>query len=204
MLVYNEDTEQIDVRRTASVWILNDRIEAIVDDLKVLSLPAGTEILDVKHKIVSPGFVNTHIHSWQAVYRTHGPNVTLTHYMPWFSQRGYAASQFSAQDIYFSILECYLEGLNAGVTSYIDHAHHNARKEHVRSGFEACVASGARIWWCYDLSPAQDFPRQEQWKILKDIAADRNDDGLVTQGLAFDTFCFVSDDDLPEAKTMMK
>ena len=73
-----------------------------------------------------------------------------------------ATKAFTAEDVYISSLEGYLEGLNAGVTSYVDHAHNNWCREEVERGYKAAVDSGARVWWCYDIAPSDGFSVEEQ------------------------------------------
>lgn len=55
--------ESIRVRPRSSVVIQHDRITRIIDDEEeTYEAPKGAEIIDVRGKIVSPGFVNTHVH----------------------------------------------------------------------------------------------------------------------------------------------
>ena len=71
--------------------------------------------------------------------------------------------------IYISCLEGYFEGLNVGVTSYVEHAHNKWNAEVVEPGHNVAVDSGARVWWCYDIAPWDEFPEGEQSDILDRI-----------------------------------
>ncbi|KAJ0115517.1 hypothetical protein J7T55_012797 [Diaporthe amygdali] len=82
-----------------------------------------------------------------------------------------AVKAFTPEDIYIGSLEGYLEGLNAGVTSYVEHAHNNWDGAVVKPGYQAAVDSKTRVWWCYDIASRPDFPVEEQWGIISEIAA---------------------------------
>ncbi|OJJ57320.1 hypothetical protein ASPSYDRAFT_90616 [Aspergillus sydowii CBS 593.65] len=185
VISFDIETKSIRVLRRASVLIVDDRIAAVEEDSDAITVPDGTEIIDVSGKIVSPGFVNAHVHMWQSAYRTLGPNVTLSQYFDWMSQSSPGAqAAFRADDIYFSSLEGYLEGINGGVTSYVEHAHNNWSPEVMRAGHRAAVHSGARIWWCYDVADHDHFPIAQQWTAFGDLA--KYDFPLVLPGLSLD------------------
>ena len=186
VLTFDDAANAIKVLRRASVLIVDDRVAAIGENADDLSVPFGAEIIDVQGKIVAPGFVNTHVHMWQSVYRTIAPDLVLAHYFSWLSQMSDTATKaVTPNDIYISCLEGYLEGLNAGVTSYLDHAHNNWSREVVEPGYEAAVDSGARVWWCYDVAPSDQFSSEEQWDVLGRIAAEAKP-SLVLLGLSLD------------------
>lgn len=208
VLTFDDTTQSIKVLRRASILIVDDRITAIAEKDDEFSVPAGSEIIDVQGKIVSPGFVNTHVHMWQSVYRTIGPNVALVQYFGWLSQMSATATKaFMPNDIYISSLEGYLEGLNAGVTSHVEHAHNNWSREVVEPGYEAAVDSGARVWWCYDVAPSDKFSMEEQWDILGRLAAKPTQSPVVL-GLSLDGLApsFLNDPtgQLEHAKQMVR
>lgn len=189
VLSFDDRAKSIKVLHRASVLIVDDRITAIAENAHDLSIPEGSEIINVQGKIVSPGFVNTHVHTWQSVYRTIGPNAVLAQYFGWLSQMSETATKaFTPEDVYISSLEGYLEGLNAGVTSHVEHAHNNWSPKVVEPGYEAAVDSGARVWWCYDVAPTDNFSAEEQWGTLGRIVAKATPSpvllGLSLDGLA--------------------
>ncbi|QIW95044.1 hypothetical protein AMS68_000562 [Peltaster fructicola] len=164
---FDDKTLTINVRRNASILISNGIIQEIVDDLSADRIPQGTEVIDVQGKIVSPGFVNTHVHMWQAALRTMGPNVTLPHYFDCFSMTSKVASAFSAEDVYLSSLEGYYEGRKLVMKlRYI--------LERGSGGATTCVI-------------VQVIRESQQWEALKEIAEQRTaKDDLVKLGLAYD------------------
>jgi hypothetical protein len=103
---------------------------------------------------------------------------------------GTAKDSFSAHDVYISSLEGYLEGLNSGTTSFVEHAASNWRDDVVMPGYEAARDSGARIWWCHDLLPGS----QAQLEVLKSIKSNITaNKGTVYMGLAIDMWVNPSD-----------
>ncbi|KAL4770893.1 hypothetical protein BDW60DRAFT_191625 [Aspergillus nidulans var. acristatus] len=190
VLSYNASTQSIKVLQRASILIVDDRIAAIEENSDDLSAPPGTEIIDVSGKIVSPGFVNTHVHVWETVYRSMGPDTTLAEYFGWVSHMSeITQATFTPDDIYISSVEGYVEGLNAGVTSFVEHAHSNWSKPVMESGYQAAVDSGARVWWCYDVRHKERFSSDEQWEaygaLVKDRSSPRVLPGLALDGLAW-------------------
>lgn len=185
VITFDNTTETIKVLPKASILIVNDRIAAITENDDP-PLPENTTVIDVHGKIITPGFINTHIHMWQTVYRSMGPNVTLAEYFSWVSQRSPATALFTPDNIHTSCLEGYMEGLHAGVTSFVEHAHNNWSAGAVEPGLDAAVQSGARVWWCYDVMQRDGFSRSEQWEALERVGRLIGPDSLVQMGLAVD------------------
>jgi cytosine/adenosine deaminase-related metal-dependent hydrolase len=187
VITFDNATQRVRVLPDTSITIQNDRIHSITPSSST-EIPPNAEIIDVTGKIVSPGFINTHVHTWQSVYRTLGPDVVLARYFGdwlWHMSKKTVAA-FTPDDVYISCLEGYLEGLNAGVTSFLDHAHHNWGREVVKPGFDAAVDSGARIWWCYDVADREGFPMDEQWEVFGDLVKNVKAGGLVQPGMSLD------------------
>ncbi|EME85181.1 uncharacterized protein MYCFIDRAFT_134001 [Pseudocercospora fijiensis CIRAD86] len=183
LLTFDEQVQRVRVLRKASILIVGDGIAQIEEKFENLSVPEEVEILDVTGKIISPGFVNTHVHMWMTAYRSVAPDITLLHYFDWVSQTSETAVRaFGPEEVYISTVEGYLEGLNAGVTTVVDHAHCNFGAGQMRRSFEGAVDGGARVWWCYEVSEHGLFGRREQWRKWGEMEGE----GLVRFGLAFD------------------
>ncbi|KAK4934757.1 hypothetical protein LTR10_024061 [Elasticomyces elasticus] len=195
VLAYDENSASIKVLRRASVVVEGDRIAAILDaDSSKDNNHSEAEIVDVTGHIVAPGLVNTHCHMWQTAYRTLGPDITLAQYFSW-----------GPKDVYIGSLEGYIEGINAGVTSFLEHAHNNWQEQVVENGLKAAQDSGARIWWCYHPFDRDNFPLDEQYRILKNLKSEtRNSGDLVRFGLAMDGLDSMSDGSIQQAKQLAR
>lgn len=62
----------------SDILIEDDRIAAIGDDLPVAE---GVQIIDVSDKLVMPGLVNAHVHSWEAMFKGRYDNMPLELWM---------------------------------------------------------------------------------------------------------------------------
>jgi cytosine/adenosine deaminase-related metal-dependent hydrolase len=108
------------------------------------NLPSDIEVIDCTERIITPGFIDTHRHGWQTVYKTLGSNTTLAEYLLRYGQF-VSASYFTPEDVYISQLTGIYETLAAGVTTILDHAHHTWTPEHSAAGLNASIDSGARV-----------------------------------------------------------
>lgn len=145
LITFNPSTASLEVLHNHSLLIKDDRVVKIAPSI---APPENAEIIDGTNKIISPGFINTHTHMWQAAYRSAGPNVTLHDYFLRYGQFSPSVQHFSAEDVYVGTLEGYLESLNAGTTTCVEHAHANWDVGAVRRAYDAAVESGSRVWWC--------------------------------------------------------
>lgn len=182
VLYWDEYSNKLEVLEKTSVLIEDDEITLIGKALSV----HNAEVVDCTNKIISPGFINTHCHMWQTAFRTLAPDIFIAQYFAWLSQYGTATQSFSGEDVYLSTLAGYVEGLNAGVTSYVEHASNNWSKDVVKPGFNAAKDSGARVWWCYDISPREGFTEEDQRQLVDE--AEKEKEPLVETGLAFDGY----------------
>ena len=188
---WDDEASAIKVLPNSSILIKGDEIAAITSDTEQLVIPDNTEVVDVTGKILTPGFVNSHCHLWQTAFRSMAPDIFIAQYFGWLSQMGQATGSFSPQDIYISSLEGYCEGLNAGVTSFVDHASTNWRGDMITPSFDAAMDSGARVWWCYDINthvPGK-LSVEDQCKTLQQLESKTHTtNSQVTMGFAFDGF----------------
>jgi len=179
--------------------LFNDTIIAIsssIDGLDSHLNDNDVQTVNTTGKIISPGFIDTHRHTWQTAMRTLGPNVQLENYGWLFSPKGPAALILSPDDIYIASLMGTLEGLNAGVTTTLDFAHMTWTRAHAQSALQGVIDSGARIWWCYKVGPVvvsgdpytvNNSAPIDQLAHIRELAEDSPfNKGLVTLGLSAD------------------
>lgn len=149
IVAYDENTRLLSVIRGGTLVIKDDRIDQILDQTSSNgTFSNDTELIDCTDKIITPGFIDTHRHGWQTVYKTMGSNTTLSDYVDRYSAF-VSHPLFEPNDIYISQKMGIYEALNAGVTTILDHAHHTWTREHAAAGYNASVDSGARIYYAY-------------------------------------------------------
>ncbi|KAI2472854.1 amidohydrolase family protein [Annulohypoxylon bovei var. microspora] len=190
IIAFNEETESLEVIRDGALLVTGDHIAGIYDTAHPSNLPADTEVVDCTHKIVSPGFVDTHRHGWQAALKTLTANTTLPDYLSRYGA-GNAAGLYTAEDVYIGQLAGILEALNAGVTTTLDHAHHIWSKETSEAGLKACEDSGARVYWNHAFGGTDKYPLSEQIVHFQELAKSRSaSDNLTTLGVAYDGWSY--------------
>ncbi|KAJ6581807.1 hypothetical protein B0H19DRAFT_1251971 [Mycena capillaripes] len=124
-ITYSESTSNLEII-TDGAMLFNDTIMAISDTIDGLDSHLNdkdVKTVNTAGKIISPGFIDTHRHTWQTAMRTLGPNVQLESYSWLFGTTGPAPLILSPDDIYIATLMGTLEALNAGVTTSLDYAH---------------------------------------------------------------------------------
>ena len=150
------------------------------------------EVIDARHAIVSPGFVDTHRHVWQTQLRTCATDWSLFDYF--CRMRSIFGSFYSPEDAYLGNYVGALEALHAGITTLVDHSHIMNTPEHADEAIRGLVESGIRGTFCYGLFPNPDYGSGASFSLdpgfrLADARRVRachfaSDDGLLSFGLA--------------------
>ncbi|WP_025035318.1 amidohydrolase family protein [Bradyrhizobium sp. DOA9] len=189
--------------RSAIVISMDDAIgdlstgDVLVEDSRIadvrpsIEVAAETEVIDGTGRIVIPGLINAHMHTWQTGLRGFAANWTLLEYF----RRMHAglATVFRPDDIYIATLVGALNQINYGVTTLVDWCHNNPTPDHTDAAVRGLIESGIRAAFFHG-SPKPEpkpgephfsevpHPRREVERLLTGPLADR--DGLVTLGLA--------------------
>ncbi|KAF5013562.1 hypothetical protein FDECE_422 [Fusarium decemcellulare] len=190
IVTYNYDVNDLNVIRNGSLLIDHDRITAIwpAEEAAPVAIPPDTEMIDVSGKILTPGFVDTHRHGWQTLFKTMMSNISLVEYFGRFSEFA-AAGRLDAEQVYISQLAGLYEGLNAGTTTSLDHAHHTWSDDTAWAGLNASIDSGARVFWAYAFHEVTNYTISQQLVNFRNIAESAPvKDTPVSIGVAFDSF----------------
>ncbi|MBX6723782.1 MAG: amidohydrolase family protein, partial [Dactylosporangium sp.] len=125
--------------------------DVLIEDDRILSvgydLDADAEVIDVTGRIVIPGFVDTHRHTWEAALRGCAPNATLDDYFVEILDS--FAPLYRPEDVYASNLAGALECLNAGITTLVDWSHINNTPEHPDAAIQGLQEAGIRAQYAY-------------------------------------------------------
>lgn len=171
IIAFDKNAGELQVIRNGSVLIDADRITSIFHTATPEGLTNSTEVIDCTNKIITPGFVDTHRHGWQTVFKTLGSNTTLGEYFFRYSAN-VAAPLFTPEDVYISQLTGIYEALAAGVTTILDHAHHTWTLEHSAAGFNASIDSGARVFFAYTFqNSSSEFRISQQIAQWRELAS---------------------------------
>ncbi|MBH5390004.1 amidohydrolase family protein [Bradyrhizobium diversitatis] len=176
---------------SGDVLVEGSRIVDVRPSIELGSGAAETEIVDGAGRIVIPGLINAHMHTWQTGLRGYAANWTLLEYF----RRMHAglATVFRPEDIHIATLVGALNQIHHGVTTLVDWCHNNPTPAHTDAAVRGLIESGIRAAFFHG-SPKPEpkpgephfseipHPRREVERLLAGPLADR--DGLVTLGLA--------------------
>jgi 5-methylthioadenosine/S-adenosylhomocysteine deaminase len=179
----------------ADVLIEGDTIAAVAPNVD-----ADAEVVDVSGKIVIPGFVDTHRHTWEAAIRGSAPNATLDDYFVEILDT--FAPKYRPEDVYSSNLAGALECVNAGITTLVDWSHINNSPQHPDAGIRGLQESGIRAQYAYGSANTSlaDYWNESKIAIPGDDVRRVRDtyfssnDGLITMALATRGTGFCIDD----------
>ncbi|WP_413759812.1 amidohydrolase family protein [Streptomyces sp. MMBL 11-3] len=183
--------------------------DVLIEDGRIAAVAHGIEadadVLDMTGRIVLPGFVDTHRHTWETPIRGCAPNATLDDYF--VDVLDTFAPVYRPEDVYAGNLAGALECLNAGITTLVDWSHINNTPEHPDAAVQALAETGIRAQYAYG---SANTSLAEYWYDSKtaipgdDVRRVRerhfaSDGGLLTMGLATrgPGFCL---DDVVEAE----
>ena len=124
-----------------------ERIDILIEDDRIadvgehLNRP-DAEIVDFAGRVIIPGLINAHLHTWQTGLRGVAADSTLPQY---FARLHLNMSQhYSPEDIHIATLAGALNQINCGTTPLGDWCHNNATSEHTDAATEALQDSGIR------------------------------------------------------------
>jgi cytosine/adenosine deaminase-related metal-dependent hydrolase len=156
------------------------------------TIDAGdAEIVDGQGRILIPGLINAHMHTWQTALRGYAANWTLPEYFG--KMHAGLATLFRPDDIHIATLVGALNQINCGTTTLVDWCHNNPTPAHTDAAVAGLSESGIRAAFFHgspkpDPKPGQPHfsevphPRHEVRRLLDGPFV--NGDGLMTLGLA--------------------
>jgi len=168
--------------------------DVLIEDGKIALIDrhimADAEVLDMTGRIVVPGFVDSHRHTWEASIRGCAPDATLDDYF--VDVLDTFAPLYTPEDVYAGNLAGSLECLNAGITTLVDWSHINNTPEHPDAAIQALTETGIRAQYAYGSANTSlsDYwfdskiaiPGDDVRRVRERYFA--SDDGLLTMALA--------------------
>ncbi|MGW2517639.1 amidohydrolase family protein [Streptomyces sp. NPDC001617] len=162
----------------ADVLVDGDRIAAVGENIEA----PDTEIVDFSGRIVIPGLVNAHLHTWQTALRSVGADWTLMEYLTHL--HGECVGHYTPADMHISNLAGALNQINCGTTTLGDWCHNVLSPEHADAAVEGLVQAGIRAVFLHGTpyrSPDTAHPLAEIDRLLDGPVRDH---ALLTLGMA--------------------
>ncbi len=116
-----------------------DTVTAVGRDLSAV----GAVVVDATGTILTPGFVDTHRHAWEAQLRRIMPDVDDLGGYAMATLAGYA-TVYRPEDMYTGTRLAALTAIDSGITTMLDFSHNSRTREHSDAAIEALADTGIR------------------------------------------------------------
>lgn len=162
----------------ADILVDGETIAAVGETIEA----PDAEVVDFSGRVLVPGLVNAHLHTWQTALRSAGADWTLMQYLTHL--HGACAGHYTPADLHISNLAGALNQLNCGTTTVGDWCHNALSLEHADAAVEGLVQAGIRAVFLHGTpyrSPDTPHPLAEIDRLLDGPV---HDHALLTLGMA--------------------
>ena len=162
-----------------------ESVDLLIDDDAIADLgslvpPLDAEVIDCSDRIIIPGLINAHLHTWQTALRGIGAEWTLLQYLS--QMHGKYAPRYQPDDIYIGTLFGVLSQIDCGTTTIGDWSHNNRTPEHASAAVDALQAAKVRAVFLHGpagYSAEAPHPVDETDRLIASVTSP-----LVTVGMA--------------------
>lgn len=128
---------------TGDVLIQGSTIADVAPDLRAQGAASGAIVIDATDSVLTPGFVDTHRHAWEAQLRRIMPDVNdLGEYV--MSTLAGMAPAYRPHDMYVGTRLAALTAIDCGITTMLDFSHNSRSAAHSDSAIRALLDTGIR------------------------------------------------------------
>nr|WP_107911443.1 amidohydrolase family protein [Streptomyces chartreusis] len=133
------------------------------------------EVIDANDRIVMPGLVDNHRHTWQTAFRGIGADWTFAEWAA--AMHGTVKPHYQPEDVYAGTLLGRLEALHSGVTTMLDWYHVAQTPQHEDAAVAALRDAPGRSIYCLGAGWGTPDPVDA---AVRRVHADLAGEGLVT------------------------
>ena len=160
-----------------------DRGDVLIEDGVITEVAEridapDAEVIDATDRIVMPGFVDNHRHSWQTAFRGVGADWTFPEWAA--AMHGTLKPHYQPEDVYAGTLLGRLEALHSGVTTMLDWYHVAQSHEHEDAAVAALRDAPGRSVFCLGAGWGTPDPVDAE---IRRVRSDLAGDGLVTMAM---------------------
>jgi 5-methylthioadenosine/S-adenosylhomocysteine deaminase len=160
-----------------------DRGDVLIEDALIVEVAEridapDAEVIDATDRIVLPGFVDNHRHTWQTAFRGIGADWTFADYV--VAIHGTLRPCYLPEDVYLGNLLGRLEALHSGVTTMLDWFHCAQGPEHADAAVAGLRDAPGRSIFCYGAAYGTTGPIDAE---VRRVRSDLNGDGPVSMAL---------------------
>ncbi|MFE2887987.1 amidohydrolase family protein [Streptomyces sp. NPDC059272] len=159
------------------------RGDVLIEDGVIVEVAAridapDAEVIDATDRIVMPGFVDNHRHSWQTAFRGAGADWTFPEWAQ--AMHRTVKPHYRPEDVHVGTLLGRLEALHSGVTTMLDWYHVAQTHEHEDAAVAALRDAGGRSVFCLGAGWGTTDPVDAD---IRRVRADLTGEGPVTLAL---------------------
>lgn len=117
----------------------------------------GAEVIDGTRSVVLPGFIDTHWHLWNGLFRG-----LVSYYKPelgYFPMKALLGKLYSTDDMRWAVKRGLAEAVNSGMTTVHNWAHNIPSPAHADANIDSHIASGVRGRFSYGWAEGQPEDR---------------------------------------------
>jgi 5-methylthioadenosine/S-adenosylhomocysteine deaminase len=160
-----------------------DRGDVLIDDGLIVEVAEridapDAEVIDATDRIVMPGFVDNHRHTWQTAFRGIGADWTFADYL--VAIHDTLRPCYLPDDVYLGNLLGRLEALHSGVTTMLDWFHCAAGPEHADAAVAGLRDASGRSIFCYGAAYRTTGPIDAE---VRRVRSNLHGDGPVSMAL---------------------
>ncbi|MET8982780.1 amidohydrolase family protein [Streptomyces sp. NPDC004539] len=157
--------------------------DVLVEDGVIVEVAAridapDAEVIDATDRIVVPGFVDNHRHTWQTAFRGAGADWTFAEWA--VAMHGTVKPHYRPEDVYAGTLLGRLEALHSGVTTMLDWYHVAGTHEHEDAAVAALRDAPGHSIFCLGAGWGTPDPVDSDVRRVRDVLPG---DGPVTMAL---------------------
>lgn len=150
--------------------------DGVIVDVALRIDVTGAEVIDAQDRIVMPGLIDNHRHTWQTAFRGIGADWTFPEWA--LAMHGTLKPAYTPEDVRIATLVGRLEALHSGVTTMLDWFHCTLSPAHADAAIAGLREANGRSVFCHGAGWGTADAVDAEIRRVRGVLAD--DDAPVT------------------------